>query len=417
MPFTPTLGRESTISDVRTQLGDAARYALELRSRPADQRGDAATFEADLRSAVDFINFADPLERALAAEGRTAPVVESRGGRSNGVDLGDSERRSLGRQVVEADGFADWAGGSRSVPFTVETRNLIGGFTTGAYDTNSDAFAPVTTPVMLDQVIRRRRLFVRDLLSVSPTGLRVIPYIRENAAVSNETGAQMVSEGSAKAEVVAAFDTYQAVVQKIAAWLPITDEIATDAPTLMGYIDNRLTYMLDIREEQQVLSGTGTAPQLEGITVVSGTQTQASVTGTDGGDFQATIGTAIGKVENVDLEADGVVVNPIDYWTATTKRFTKRLDNAQFGQAPSADGNITWGLPAVRTRAMSSGSGIVGSWRIASTLFDRMQTTVKVADQHSDFFIRNLRVVLAERRVALAHHRPDGYVILSVPTS
>jgi HK97 family phage major capsid protein len=414
MPFTPTLGREATVADVRTQLGEAAAYALELRSRPATERGES--FEADLRSAVDFINFADPIERALAAATRTTPeTTEARGGRGMGVGSDESERRSMGRQIVEGEGFAEWASGNRSTPYVAEVRNLIGGFSTGAFDSGSDNFLPVATPMMLDQVIRRRRLFVRDVMSVQSTGLRVIPYIRESSAVTNETGAQMVAEGSAKPEVVAAFETYQAVVQKIAAWLPVTDEIATDAPTLMGYIDNRLTYMLDIREEQQVLSGNGTAPQLEGINQVSGTQTQAAVTG----DLPGTVGAAIGLIENVDGDADGVVLNPVDYWTATIKRYSTQHDNANYGGgAPGrADGNITWGLPAVRTRVQTSGTGIVGAWRLGATLFDRQQTTIKVADQHSDFFVRNLKVVLAEKRVALAIHRPDLFVKATIPTS
>lgn len=415
MPFQSTLTKDSGLPEVRENLRAAAAYALELRSRPADERG--TNYEADLRSAVDEIHFSDPIEKALAAAAaaeRTART-DVRGGRSLAAGLDEPEFRSAGRQVVEAEGFDRWASQGRGTPFEIEVRNLIGGFTTGAYDTNSDAFLPVGSPQLYAPGVRRRRMFVRDLVSVQSTGLRVVPYIRETNPVTNETGANVVSEGSAKPEVVNEFGTYNAVVTKIAAWLPITDEIMSDAPTLMGYIDTRLDYMLMIREEQQCLSGTGTAPQIEGINVVSGTQTQAAVTG----DLPATVGSAIGLIENVDGDADGVVLNPIDYWTATTKRYANQFDNSnQSGGAPGrADGNITWGLTAVRTRAQTSGTGIVGAWALGATLFDRMQTTVKVGDQHSDYFIRNIKVILAEKRVAFAIHRPDFFVKASIPTS
>jgi HK97 family phage major capsid protein len=46
-----------------------------------------------------------------------------------------------------------------------------------------------------------------------------------------------------------------APVVKIAAWIPVTEEILEDAPTLAGYINTRLAYMVDLREEAQILNG------------------------------------------------------------------------------------------------------------------------------------------------------------------
>jgi len=261
--------------------------------------------------------------------------------------------------------------------------------------------------------IQRRRLYLRDLMSVQSTGLRVVPYVRETSQVTNETGAAMTSEGSAKAEVTASFETYNALIEKITAWLPITDEIATDAPTLRGYIDTRLVYMLGIREESQILTGDGSSPNLLGLDNIS-PQTQNAVSG----DLPATVGQAIGKVENVDGEATAVVLNPIDYWVATTKRYANQFDNGFGGGAPGeAASNITWGVPAVRSRSITSGAGYVGDFRMGATLFDRQQTTIRVADQHSDYFVRNIQVVLAEKRVGVAWHRPALFVSMTVPTS
>lgn len=414
MPVTlPELTKDSTLSDVRTALGDAARTAIELKATPADKR--AETYEADARAVVDFINFADPIEKALAAEGRgKQPEGESRGGRSLGADL-DDEVRSIGRQVTEAPGYDEWRQNQRG-PFVIEARNLIGGFTAGVYDSGADSVLPVGSPVVVPGSMQRRRAFVRDIMSVQSTGLRVVPYWRELDQVTNETGAQMTSEGSAKAEVTMEFEAYNAVIEKITAWLPATEEIFADAPTLQGYINTRLEYMLMVREEDQVLNGTGTSPEIEGLTTVQGTQTQAQVTSSNG-DYPATIGLAISKVENVDGEADAVVTNPLDYWVAVTKRHQNQFDHGFGGGAPDMVGGITWGLRAVRTRAVTSGTAWVGSWRIGSTLFDRQQTTIKVGDQHSDYFIRNLLVIRAEKRIGVAWHRPALFVEATVPTS
>jgi hypothetical protein len=57
---------------------------------------------------------------------------------------------------------------------------------------------------------------------------------------------------------------------------------------------------------------------------------------------------------------------------------------------------------------MTAGQFLVG-YGPAAGIFDRMDAQIFVADQHSDFFIRNIFVVLAEERLALAVFRPAAF--------
>ena len=412
----PVLTKDADAKAVRTALTDAARTLLELRAVPADKRGD--THEADVRDAVNFITDMDVIEKALAAGERNS-IPEGRGaqgGRGFGADTDPQfEGRSLGRQVVEGESFENWSKNRRGTAYETEVRNLIGGYTAGAYDSGSDGWLPVGSPQLAVGSVQRRRMFLRDLMSVQGTGLKVVPYVRETSQTTNETGAAMTSEGSAMAEVTATFENYTAIIEKITAWLPITDEIATDAPTLRGYIDTRLAYMLDVREEVQVLTGSGTSPNVLGLDNAS-PQTQTVVAS----DFPACIGQAIGKVENYDGDANGVACNPLNYWVAVTTRHANALDNGFGGTAPStrpADGNITFGLPAVRSRGVTSGYAYVGDWRLGGTIFDRQETTITVGDQHSDYFTRGLQVVKATKRIGVAWHNASLFVKAAVPTS
>jgi len=413
MAFAPQIAKDADLKQVRGHLSDAATYLLELRSRPADKRGDGYT--EDVRSAVDFIHEFSAIEDAQTRAARPVETAgDARGGRGNGADLGNGpERRSLGQQVVETEGFEDWQSSGRRGAFNTETRTLIGGFTTGAYDTNSDAWLPVNSRELHTPSLQRRRPFLRDLLGVQATGLASFAYMQETTASTYETGADMTSEGSAKAEVVMLFTPADAPARKISAWIPVTDEMLSDAPTLRGYIDARLEYMLMIREEAQVYNGNGTAPQLQGLKGVTGVQTQAEVSG----DFPGTIAAAIGKVENVDGDADGVACNPVNFWTAVAKRHSTQMDNSGGGMAPAQLASLTFGLPCVRTRALSSTQAMVGSWALGATIFERQGTTIKVGDQHSDNFTKNILVILAERRVALPIWRPDFFVDVSAPAS
>jgi HK97 family phage major capsid protein len=413
MPFAPTIAPEADLNEVRSHLTDAARYVIEQRNRPAEER-DTDDARADLRSAVDFINTFDPIERALAAGERAERAAAEAEARARGqvrgpgaaFSEGDREARSPGQQIIEHEDYRGWQGEAavRSFP-TIEVRNLL-----SSVSGDGGVFRPVGTPELNVPTLQRRRFWLRDALTVQTTGLSSVPYVREIDPDETEFGASAVAEASAKPEVTQTFEQYDAPARKIAGWIRATDEILMDAPTLQGYIDSRLSYMIMVREEQQVIAGTGNAPELEGINVVTGTQTQATPTG----DYPAIIGRAIGKVENVDGEANGVATNPLDYWLATTSRYSTAFDNSGNGGAPAVVGGVTWGLPAIRTRALAAGSAIVGDWRSA-TLFDRMQTVIRTADQHDDLFIKNQVVILAEERVALAIHRPALFVKCTVP--
>jgi HK97 family phage major capsid protein len=224
---------------------------------------------------------------------------------------------------------------------------------------------------------------------------------------TNEGAATGVAEGSAKPEATMEFESDTAVVRKIAAWIPATMEILADAPTLQGYINARLVYMLKFREQQQILAGDGTGGDLKGLDSFT-TQTA----GTTNNDAFVDIAEAIGKVENVDGQANGAVLNPTDFWDIVATRrstwFDGNISNA--GTAPfGGPAGTIWGLPVVRTRSVPTLTAWVADFS-GAMIFDRMQTTVRQSDSHDDYFVKNKVAILAEERLAFAVFRPDFFV-------
>ena len=61
-----------------------------------------------------------------------------------------------------------------------------------------------------------------------------------------------------------------------------------------------------------------------------------------------------------------------------------------------------WRIPVVETPAISEGTALVGAFGTGAQLYDREQASIRISEQHSDFFVRNAIVVLAEQRLALA---------------
>lgn len=425
MPFAPTITEKADAAEIRSHLTAAAAELIELRRQPEDKRGD--TYADDVRTALDFITQFDPVERVLTNAERVAAQADAdkRAAEARkqldelGIRVGpkaalgdlSEHARSIGEQVVLHDGYKEFAerGGKGTVE--LEVRALL---TSGDGDLTGDAgvWRPVGTPTLNAPSLQRRRLFVRDLLSTGTTGLSSFPYFRELNSTTNETGAAMTAEGSAKAEVTMEFVPADAPARKITAWIPATTELLADAPTLRAYIDNRLTYMVLLREEAQVLKGDGNAPNLEGVMVVTGKQTQSAVAG----DVPATFAAAFGKIENVDGDPDGVAMNPLDFWGAVATRHSTQFDGSGSGMAPAelVQGILSWGERVVRTRALDQTEAVAASWALGATLLDRTGVQIALGEQHDDYFVKNKVAVRAEKRTALPIWRPDFFVVVTL---
>lgn len=417
MPFAPTLTEQPTAAEVRAQLQAAGDYLGDLIRTPEDQRGD--THADDVRSAVNAINELDPtltaLERSVAPEPRGPDVAFIDTGPGRVISAGEDFTRQAGSngQTFEEFQRSGQAGATffeAEIRGTLrEQRTLLDSGTTTLTVTNTGAWLPMGQPIA--PRVRQQRLFLRDVIPVIQTGLHAIPYIQELNPATTETGATAVAEGIAKPEVTMTFQQLVAVLTKIAAWVPATEEIISDAPTLQGYINTRLAYMVDLREEAEALKGGGNSPNMKGIRDFT-VQTQTVVAN----DFPGTIGLAIGKIENVDGEATFVAANPLNFWVAATTRHANAFDNGYTPGAPAVLAGLTWGTAALRTRSMESGKALVGA-AMGATLAEREGTTIRVGNQHSTFFTENKVAILAEKRSTILVHRPDMFVECDVPTS
>lgn len=404
---------QPTLAELRTALLEQADKLADINGRSADER---ASFADDERRAIESIQNLDAQYKARACASLTdptpTPAAPLAGTRSVG---GIIDNRSVGQRVVGSDDYRSWNKDGRSGPLVMEVlpREFIGRearannlFEEGSTDTvGAGQFLPLGTPFLSPAGIDRRRLFIEDLCASGSTTLSSVPYIRELNPRTTELTASTVSEGGSKPEGQNAFSRADAPVRKVAVWVPATEEILADAPTVRSYIDDRLRYMVMLARELQILKGNGLAPDLTGILNTAGIQTQ----GATSGDPIVTIANALAKIENVDLQPDGVTMNPIDFWTMAARRTSGsgQLDIINFQDPVSPR---IWGLPVVSTRSQTGGHVTVGAWKLAAMVLNREDVTLRVGDQHSDYFIKNLLVILCETRLALAIHRPDGFV-------
>jgi HK97 family phage major capsid protein len=120
----------------------------------------------------------------------------------------------------------------------------------------------------------------------------------------------------------------QAIAQTIPAWMKLRRQQLADVPGLGVMVQQRLTYMVLRRLENQIVGGDGTGTNLTGILHTTGIASVAFAAGTALSDLALAGITAVLQSE---AEPDAVVVNPADRDAMLAAKATgggERLDSA-----------------------------------------------------------------------------------------
>lgn len=311
---------------------------------------------------------------------------------------------------------------SDSIPF----ETLIGqkSLFVGGSQTSAGAFV-VNERTDIVEMLGRRVLTLRDLVSVRRTVSDVVEYVTQTSHTNNAapvaeatSSASPTAPGTAgafvldpnggyKPEGAWAFAEASATVKTIAEWVPATKRAIADVAQLEGLINDELVADLKETEEAQMLAGNGTGQNLTGIYNTSGIQTQAKGADT----IPDAVRKALTKARTVGRVApSAILLNPADMEKIDLMKDTT---GQYLGSGPFTGLIRTlWGVPLVESEAATAGTGLVGDFKKA-VLWDREQASITMTDSHADFFIRNLVAILAEERVAFGVTRPTAFVTVT----
>ncbi len=339
------------------------------------------------------------------AAGTSAPATMA----SKNLWTPADERKSIGQRFIESDEFKSVAGGRNG--YTMHAPYQVKDIFTALPSGTPGDFG---TPVREGIVERAKRISrVRDLFPVQQTNTNMIEFFRVSGFTNN---ASTVAERSGSPAVFAAKPQssmtvvgVQAPVRTIAHYEVAHRNVLDDEPTLRGIIDNELLYGLRLVEDDQILNGDGTGSNLTGIRETSGIQTQAWSAGVAGDTRIDAVRRAITKSLLAYYEPTGIIVHPNDMEDLELTKDGESRHLMVMSVSMGAEPRL-WRLPMVSTPAITEGYALVGSFGIGATLYDRMEGSIRVAEQHSDFFIRNAVAILAEERLALAVKRPESFV-------
>jgi HK97 family phage major capsid protein len=257
----------------------------------------------------------------------------------------------------------------------------------------------------------RQTLQLRDALTSRPTALQLIDYVKVNSAL---TRASVQTESSTKFENAVTFNTTTAKVQTIATTIPTSRQVLDDMDELAGFLQSGLSYYVNLTEEVQMLTGSNTGNDLNGL-ITQGTAYNTALNSlTPGWKKQDIIGRAVEQIQIAkEVQPSFCVLNPTDYWDI---RLAKDSQNRYINVASSID--PFFGLTPIVSVNIGAGTFLVGSGDPAAVeIRDRMDLTVEVSTQHQDFFVKNLVMWRAEKRMALVCYRSGSFVTGTFTTS
>lgn len=415
----------SALEAKQADLRDFLAYGVRVDGNNIEMKSEDYTDARSLMGDIDEIK--SLIDAETMTSGDYAPEAlgaSTAMGFNAGAALGGSlQAKSLGEMFTGSDEFKSLQASGRLTmdqPFELDEADVTSGW--GQKDLFTGSLSGGVNPRGFGQIQRdpyvpraQRPNRVRDLFPAATTSANLIDYFRVLGFAGddvNKSNAAPVPErsGSAfglKPQSSLRFESAQAPVRTIAHWEAAHRNVLADEPQLQSIINNELLYGLALAEDDQILNGDGTGENLLGILNTPNIQKYTGVAGDQMSD-QLRKSATLSVLAN--YPGTGFVLHPLDWEKIELQKATgdgqyMLTSNVAIGAATQV-----WRQPVVESPAIAEGTWLTGAFGIGAQLYDRARASVRIAEQHSDFFVRNAVAVLVEERLALSVKRPESMV-------
>jgi len=284
---------------------------------------------------------------------------------------------------------------------------------------NTTGYPPesLRAPGILETALRNPDSII-GLFDQIQTNQNAYVYLEESTFTNNAGSIAEAADISTSNEGALAFTEKTESIRKMATFLPVTDELLSDVAGIQGYVNSRLSTMMKLNMDNQLINGNGSAPNLTGVLSKSGINTfdYSSYSGELarlGQIYQAI--TEIRK--DAFVEADSIVMHPSDWYDVVTS--VSDITTTTSGAAPKnplfmvaggfgADvAPRIWGLKVVPSTVIAAGTALVGKFGggDAAQVIMREGVDLAVSDSHSDFFAKNQLAIRLTMRLGFAIYK------------
>ncbi len=334
------------------------------------------------RSVGEAIMNSDPF-RALIERKKSGSF-----GVFSGTDSVEVPRSLMKAAITDDDSLAVLTEGSDVAG------NLVGG--PGGDIITPDLISPTIRPLGF------QRLTIADLMSSGTTTTNTVRYLVETSSVN---AAAVVHEGADKPASSFLFNDVNEPVVKLATFLPVSEEMLEDVSQIQSFLNTRLSDFVMIKEEDQLLNGSGSSGNLDGLLH----RVTQEIDKANYANLFDAIAAARVLCQTVGFaEPDAIVINPNDAFDLDTGKASTAGTYFSGGPYGMAADN-PWGMRMVRTTAIAAGHVLVGAFRTQAQVYRRGGLRVDASNSHEDYFRRNLIAIRAEERLALVVYRPAAF--------
>lgn len=393
------------IGEVTVLDPEEVRKSLKAISDQVKETGEKALKEAEKNGSLT-VETKQTVDKLLTEQGelktRLTELEQKAVRPAGGGDDSDTLQAALEKSKDDIADFISNRGMQKQIQIPVSRKALVNSGVTGAA-LNYPGQQILGMPLMP----LLRRLTVRDLLAAGRTSSAVIFYPRETGFTN---AAAPVSEGSLKPKSEITFELITEAVRTIAHLQDISLQMLADVPFIQSYIENRMRYGLKLVEEAQLLTGSGTGQNLEGIYTAATPYAQPAgvqIVASQEQDLDK-LRLAMLQVELANAFTTGIVLHPTSW--ANIELLKDGEQRYLFSNPAFTTTGRVWGRDVVSTQAMAAGTFLVGDFAQHAQIFDREDANVAISFENKDNFERNMATIRVEERLALAIYRPEAFV-------
>jgi HK97 family phage major capsid protein len=384
---------DTAAQDVESGVDEVAKMVSEAVSKAVNASA-AATKEATEKATEAITDMLDAVvDTAKAKKADVAlPVQRTASFKADEVVAGLE-------QVAKKSGS--------TVLFEVQTKDDLNYLakSVSKTDLTGDVIVPDLDPAITRDPVRE--VYIEQIADTAETTSDNVSWVE----VVTETGAPAsTAELAAIPEKDYAFQEFKKPVQKIAVINKHSVEILNDGPALVSAIKGFLAEDLNIVTDEQLLSGNGTAPQLQGVLGVAtdlntliGSQVLVGATHADVLRIGITKIRVAGKGK---FRPTHIVLNPVD---VEALELTKD-STGQYVLPPfiAADGTRIGGATVIENTGITAGTFLMGDFR---KLHVRRKggVEVEITNSDADDFAKDIVTFKIRRRlVSYVRANDDG---------
>ena len=254
-----------------------------------------------------------------------------------------------------------------------------------------------------------RAVHIRSLIPNGTTDAQTIRFPKESAYTDN---AAATAQGSALGQSDFDLTATSVNVEKIGTFMKITEEMLADTPQLSSYLSARVPSKVLAIEDNQIMSGDGSSPNMSGL-FTDGT----AFTTSSGGLFYQSVESAneydvliaaLNQLALLNYTADSILLNPTDFHKIVLLKSTANeyLKNQVIqGIQPAI-----MGVPVTINTAIPAGKFLVGQLSVATQLWIRDGLGIEFSREDSDNFQKSFVTVRALERACLTTYLPNAIV-------